>query len=150
MHELDIEIARLDDLFRPIAQASALSRDLRLEASAELVLRSLISVYAQGDEPTRASIRQMLERHRYFRWGAHLAYEWHGADEFRARLIHLSMVDQGNDTRDEILTLRDYCAQARSEGIDVQPIVAEVAAMSSTVDKYGMGSMRDVLLAYSG
>ncbi|MEV6966649.1 hypothetical protein AB0M47_16185 [Hamadaea sp. NPDC051192] len=149
MQEWETEIARLDDRFRPIAQASTPSRDLPAEASAERVLRSLINVYAESTEPDRAALRRLLDRYRYFRWGAHLPYEWTGAAEFRARLIHLSLVDQGDDTRDEILTLRDYCTRAYAEGIEVAPIVAEVVTMSSDVDKYGMGSMKAVLSAYA-
>jgi hypothetical protein len=80
--------------------------------------------------------------------GGSLPREWNTAEEFRARLVHLSARDQGADTRDEILALQDLCNRARQAGIDVDPILDEVAAMSSDVDRYGMGSMRSVILGY--
>ncbi|SNS88328.1 hypothetical protein SAMN05421812_102203 [Asanoa hainanensis] len=68
------------------------------------------------------------------------------AAEFRAELIRWAARDQGNDTRDELLRLRDLVEQARTAGVDLAPIVAEVAELSSTEDRYGMGSTRDLLL----
>ncbi len=40
-----------------------------------------------------------------------------------------------------------YDDRARRAGIDVDPILHEVAAMSSDVDRYGMGSTRTIILA---
>ena len=74
--------------------------------------------------------------------------DWDTAEEFRAHLVHLSARDQGADTRDEIVTLQQLCDQAWRVGVDVDPILEEVAAMSSEVDRYGMGSMRSIILRY--
>jgi hypothetical protein len=95
----------------------------------------------------RAAVRRLFDRYTSFRWAAHLPREWDTAEEFRAHLIHLSACDQGSDTRDEILALRDLCDRALGLGIDTGPILDEVAAMSSDEDRYGMGSMRRVILA---
>ncbi|GIF65921.1 hypothetical protein Ais01nite_39560 [Asanoa ishikariensis] len=65
--------------------------------------------------------------------------------EFRAELIRWAARDQGTDTRDELLRLRDLVDQARRAGVDLTPILAEVAELSSTEDRYGMGSTRDIL-----
>ncbi|VVJ19464.1 Uncharacterised protein [Amycolatopsis camponoti] len=34
--------------------------------------------------------------------------------------------------------------------MDIKPLLREVAGLSSTVDKYGMGSIRDILLRAAG
>jgi hypothetical protein len=112
------------------------------------VLRALIDGYGAGDEAERVAIRRLFDRYTSFRWAAHLPGEWDTATEFRARLVHLSARDQGADTRDEILVLRDLCDRAHRAGIDAAPILDEVAAMSSAVDRYGMGSMRGIILQY--
>jgi hypothetical protein len=116
---------------------------------AEAVLRALVERYA-GDETARAEVRSLFDRYPSFRWAAHLPPSWDSADDFRAHLVHLSARDQGADTRDEILTLQDLCGQARQAGIDVDPILDDVAAMSSDIDRYGMGSMRTLILQYGG
>lgn len=163
--EVEREVASLDAVYRPVATApvdlsrpgdpaapaasvdAALAR-LGAGARTQAVLRGLIELYAAGDEADRAALRRLFDRHAAFRWAAGLPGEWTTAAQFRARLILLSARDQGADTRDEILALRDLCARARTAGIDVDPILDEVAAMSSDVDRYGMGSMRAVLLEY--
>ena len=48
--------------------------------------------------------------------------------------------------RDEILALDDLCARAAKNGVDIGPILKEVAALSSDADKYGMGSTRSFML----
>jgi hypothetical protein len=172
LFETELAMERLDALYRPIAtrkldrndpfwtdpdpykwrkRGERISADfdaLGVADEAESVLRSLIAGYESGDEAVRVEIRSMFDRYRSFRWAAHLPREWHGAAEFRARLILFSARDQGTDTRDEILTLWHLRDHARADGVDVEPILMEVATMSSTVDRYGMGSMRDVILTY--
>jgi len=162
---IEREMAHLDAVYRPVAQrpidltdpealknlGAVIEADLAglaVDDRAEAVLRAVIDLYAAGDESPRAAIRRLFDRYPRFRWAAHLPREWSTAEEFRAHLIHLSARDQGADTRDEILTLRDLCDRARRYGIDVDPILDEVAAMSSAVDRYGMGSMRDVIVGY--
>jgi hypothetical protein len=159
------EVARLDALYRTVAtrpvdimepgwvekmgtRVEADLADLGVEDEARVVLRALIEQYAAGDEGTRAEIRRLFDQYPSFRWAAHLPREWDSAEDFRAHLLHLSARDHGSDTRDEILTLQALCAQAHDAGIDVDPILDEVAALSSDVDRYGMGSMRTVILRY--
>jgi hypothetical protein len=152
------EVAALDAVYRPVATApvdlsepGALSgvgariRALGVDGRAEAVLRAIVEAYAGGDEATRARIRGWFDRYPSFRWGAHLPRDWDTAAEFRARLVHLSARDQGADTRDEILALGELCARAARAGIDTGPVLDEVAAMSSDLDRYGMGSTREVI-----
>lgn len=163
--EVEREMARLDAVYRPVAtkpvdvtdldafmnMGAAIQADLArlaVDDQAEAVLRAVIELYAAGDETVRAAVRHLFDRYTSFRWAAHLPQDWETAKEFRARLICLSARDQGADTRDEILTLQDLCNRGRQAGIDVDPILDEVAAMSSDRDRYGMGSMRSVILGY--
>ncbi|WP_326584975.1 hypothetical protein OG250_41390 [Streptomyces sp. NBC_00487] len=55
----------------------------------------------------------------------------------------MSAVDQGSDTRDELLALRDLCEDVRQAGIDIGPYPREAAELSSREDTYGVGSLRD-------
>ncbi len=64
----------------------------------------------------------------------------------RSALMLLSVRDQGADTRDELMVLWAVCGEARAAGVDVDPILREVAAISSDVDRYGMGSVREIFL----
>jgi hypothetical protein len=160
-----LEFARLDAVYQPIAvrpvdiMASDAFDNIGARTGAELaqfdfdeqatrVLRAVIERYAAGDGPARAAIRQLFDRYTSFRWAALLPAEWTTAEEFRARLLHLSARDQGSDTRDEILTLRELCGRALRAGIDISPVLGEVAAIFSDIDRYGMGSMRSVILDY--
>jgi len=61
-------------------------------------------------------------------------------------LILFSINDQGRDSRDALLTLQEICQNARTAGLEIAPVLREIAAMSSDADKYGMGSTRQMLL----
>lgn len=160
-------VAALDAAYRSVAQAPVQLADLRdteafgrriaaelaalgVDDETQTVLRFLLGTYEAGPEPVRETIRDLFDRYASFRWAAHLPRVPMTAESFRANLIHLSARDQGADTRDEILSLQGICAEAREAGIDIDPILREVAELSSDVDRYGMGSMRTVLLAYGG
>ena len=163
--DVEREMAWLDAVYRPVASSpvdvevrddpeawgAAIEAELgrlAVDDRAEAAVRAAVEVYAAGGETVRAAVRRLFDRYTSFRWAAHLPREWDTAEEFRAHLIHLSARDQGSDTRDEILTLGDLCHRALGLGIDTGPILDEVAAMSSDEDRYGMGSMRRVILAY--
>ncbi|WP_460069818.1 hypothetical protein [Streptomyces sp. YKOK-I1] len=154
------EVARIDALLEPIANRPVDTTDpgwerrmregprpldeVGVRAEAEAALRELLARYEHGDDEDRAAVRALLESRSSFRWATHLPYA-HTAEGFRQELLHLSARDQGHDTRDELLTLHDLCAQARQAGVDIRPLLLEVAALSSTEDKYGMGSLRTLL-----
>jgi len=163
--DVESEMALLDAVYEPVVSGpvDAAVRDdpeawgagieaelgrLGVDDRAEAAVRAAVEIYAAGEESLRAAVRRLFDRYTSFRWAAHLPRDWDTAEEFRAHLIHLSARDQGPDTRDEILLLRDLCDRARGLGIDTGPILDEVAAISSDEDRYGMGSMRQVILAY--
>ena len=124
---------------RPLAEAG-------IKSEAETLLKSILMQYAISDESTRVAIRQLFDRYSAFRWASSLACTPTTAAGFRLHLLHLSVRDQASDARDEILALRYLCAQARQSGVDVGPILHEVAGLSSAVDRYGMGSTKSFLL----
>ncbi|BBC30093.1 hypothetical protein SGFS_013870 [Streptomyces graminofaciens] len=158
---IEAAVTRVDTALRPIAERPVDVSDpdwaekMRLRPApmdeagvrteAEAALRALLSAYEHGDEPLRASVRALLAHRTAFRWAVHLPFE-PTPEGFRQRLLHMSIVDQGSDTRDELLTLHDLCAEACDAGVDIEPLLREVAELSSREDKYGMGSMRDILL----
>ena len=116
-----------------------------VRAEAEAVLRAVLTAYADGDEELRTFLRGLFEHYTAFRWGVRLPFE-PTPEGFRLRLLHMSAVDQGSDTRDALLALRDLCEDARQAGIDIGPCLREAAELSSRADKYGMGSTQDILL----
>ena len=65
----------------------------------------------------------------------------------RLQVLYLSARDGGEDMRDEIVSLDDLCSKAGNAGIEIAPILREVAEISSDEDRYGLGSTKDVLLS---
>ncbi|GHJ44322.1 hypothetical protein Cs7R123_16640 [Catellatospora sp. TT07R-123] len=159
--EVEAAVAELDAVYRPVANAPVdlerlpqLGEDVAAALSAldvgdraEAVLGEMVELYAAGDGGTRAAVRELFDRYPSFRWAAQLPYA-DDVDAVRAELILFSARDQGSDTRDEILGLRDLCDRARRAGVDVDALLAEVAAISSDIDRYGMGSTRSILLGH--
>jgi len=140
-----VDIVDADSLWNmqdPLAQVG-------IKAEAHAALRAVLELYDSGGETMRAEVRTLFDRCRYFRWAAHIPLDPTPAG-FRFRLLHFSAIDQGADTRDELLALWDLCDQARQAEVDIRPILLEIAAMSSAVDKYGMGSTKDILLKAAG
>ena len=56
-----------------------------------------------------------------------------------------SLTDGGDDTRDAIMAMDDLIVWARGDNIPHATVFAEVAAMSSTDDRLGMGSIRSLM-----
>ena len=113
---------------------------------AESMVTELIEAYEKGDAIGRASLRSLLAAHPSFAWAAQPAADSSTVEGFRTILLWASLLDQGSDTRDLLVTLDYECAKARAAGIDVRPIVQEVAILSSDIDRYGMGSTRHILM----
>ncbi len=154
------QIARLDAALRPIVSrratlgnvlsfiwpgASHPLEEAQVNAQAEQLTSEFIKSYATGDAEMRLAIRDLFDEHPSFSWAATLPGQPVTDESFRAHLILFSMKDQERDTRDAIVTLQAICERARSAGVMTDPIMAEVAELSSDIDKYGMGSTRDLL-----
>ncbi|MET9554517.1 hypothetical protein [Streptomyces sp. NPDC006645] len=120
-----------------------------IRPEAEAALRDVLSRYEEGDEDVRAALRALLERCHSFCWATTLPFD-PTAQGFRQRLLEMSVEDQGRDARDMMVALNDLCGQARDAGVDIGPLLLDVAELSSDIDKYAMGSTRDILLKAAG
>lgn len=67
---------------------------------------------------------------------------------FRQYMILFVIGDQGKDTRDAMLALDAYYEDAERLGVNARAIFKEMALISSTNDKFGWGSTRDLFLKY--
>jgi hypothetical protein len=114
--------------------------------AAAAALEVLLDTYETGGSPAREEVRGIFRAYRSFRWAVHLPRDWESAAEFRRRLVHVSAADQGSDPRDELMTIWSLCNRARERGIDVEPVLREVADLSSDADLYGFGSMRTLIM----
>ncbi|MFJ6675512.1 hypothetical protein ACIQMJ_30775 [Actinosynnema sp. NPDC091369] len=157
---IEEDVALLDAVLEPVAKAPVDLSDpdwmaeLRgvphpleragVRSEAEAVLTEVLDRYA-ADEASRPGLRALFDRYTSFRWAVHLRFPI-TPEGVRSALVLLSVRDQGADTRDELMVLRALCDEARAAGVDVDPILREVAAISSDVDRYGMGSVRAILL----
>ena len=161
LRRIESRIAAMDDALRPIAQAPVDTSDpgwvdamraappptvqAGIHDEAQATLREVIDGYAGGDDVTRQAVRGLFERYSSFRWAVHFPRPADTAETFRLHLLHLSARDQVPDTRDELLLLRDLHEQATTAGVNIAPIVREVAAISADVDRYGMGTTRAII-----
>src|SRR5438874_4854608 len=113
---------------------------------AEILLEELISFYQESAEESRQAVRNLFKKYHSFAWAASLSFEPTREESFRRHLILFSIKDQGRDSRDALLSLQHLCREARSAGVNSPPVLREVAELSSDLNKYGMGSTREMLL----
>jgi hypothetical protein len=162
LSELERTIAAFDELLTPIAKRSFDFNDhdwvaqllltphpldeIDLRAEMEKLLADVTDLYARCGVETRVAIRALFETYGSVSWAAAPPWPPTTEDGFRRHLLLFSVLDQGRDTRDAILWLRDIASRARVAGIDVDAPLEEVAAISSEENRYGMGSTRRLLL----
>jgi hypothetical protein len=123
---------------RPLEEAG-------VKPAAEELLRRLIAAYASGDDAERGAIRTLFRRFTSFAWAATLSGPKDTAAGLRERLLHFSIRDQDRDPRDATLWLDAIVGDARRAGVDINPLLDEVAALSSQADRCGWGSTADWL-----
>jgi hypothetical protein len=156
--EVRADVAVIDELLRDIAnrpvdlgdpnwaaklqQAPPPVEEAGVAAEAAAALDALLDAYETGGLPTREEVRDIFGAYPSFRWAARLPREWNSVGEFRRRLVHVSAADQGADPRDQLMAIWWLCNRARELGIDVEPVLREVADLSSDADRYGFGSAR--------
>jgi hypothetical protein len=175
LSEVEERVAVVDRAVRPIATRPWSSDGPEVDPLAEagmadeapVLVGALLDAYESSPESERAKIRAIFRKYPYFSWAATerrpapndkpasesesgAASSRPAVDTFRRDLVHLSALDQGGDARDMIVAIDFLCREARAEGIDVDPILREVAEMSSTENRMGMGSSREILLRASG
>jgi hypothetical protein len=116
--------------------------------SMERLLEEMILAYAQGADQIRTAIRRLFREYHSFAWAAELSTPRTSVAGLRQHLILFSMQDQGRDSCDALLTLQEICREASSAGVNISPVLREVADLSGSADKYGLGSTRDMLLKH--
>ena len=122
---------------------------VREEAAA--LIRDILDAYPQVDAGQRDRIRALFATHRSLAWAAGFVLPF-SADPSTARsqLLLFSILDQGTDSRDALLWLGAFCGQERADPAALAPLLREVAALSSAVNRYGMGSTQSMLLHAAG
>jgi len=88
----------------------------------------------------RVAIRRLFTEYHSFAWAAELSTARTSVAGLRQHLILFSMQDQGRDSRDALLTLQEICREASSAGVNISPVLREVADLSGSANKYGLGS----------
>jgi hypothetical protein len=101
-----------------------------VRSEAEGALRDVLVRYDEGGEDVRVALRALLARCRFFRDTTTLPYE-RTPRGFRQHLLEISVEDQGADYRDMMVELNDLCGEAHDAGVDIRPLLVEVAALSS-------------------
>jgi hypothetical protein len=132
-------VLRLKERPHPLDEAG-----VRLEV--EGLLRELVALYRSEGEDGREAVRKLFEEHRAFAWAASLPVSPTTDEGFREQLLLFSMKDQERDSRDALLALQHLCRQARVARVNTAPILKEVAELSSDVNKFCMGSTKEMLL----
>jgi hypothetical protein len=153
---LRADVAVIDELLREIAtrkvdvsdpdwmaklrQAPPPVEEAGVAPEAAAALEELLDAYETSDAAAREEVRDIFRAYPSFRWAVGLPlWQWESVAEFRRRLVHVSAKDQGADPRDELITIWSLCNHARARGIDVEPVLREVADLSSDEDLYGFG-----------
>jgi len=128
---------------------SPLNLDPALHDRVKAVTGEMAEVYLIGNDEQRASIRSLITRMRGIQYfmaiPASQIRSSADAGKFRLALLFESMADLRDDTRDVILAVHELCHAGRQAGIDVERYRNEIAALSSDVDRHGLGSMRSLL-----
>lgn len=104
--------------------------ELGIRAEAEALLAALLSAYAAGTDTQRAAIRDLFRTNSAFAWATHVPHSANTAAGFRMHLLSLSVRWGSEDPRDLMLGLKDIYETARCAGVNTQPTVSEIAALS--------------------
>lgn len=99
---------------------------------AESLLMSLLDAYANGAAEQRAAIRDLFRKYSAFSWAATVRQSAATAEGFRLRLLQLSIMANLEDPRDLSLNLTAIMDAAETAGGAMEPILAEVAAISES------------------
>jgi len=116
-----------------------------IRAEAESLLEELIRRYRNGTDADRQAIRKLFVEYKALAWAASLPFAPTNEVHARQHLLLFSMKDQGQDSRDALLSLQDLCRTAQQAGVDLAPLLVEVAQLSSDENRFGMGSTRQML-----
>jgi len=130
-------------------KSPALPQDKPFISRFHEMVEQMATTYLQASPEQCAEVRALIRQFEGVWWCLRLPVRKpEGEREFKLELAVLSMRDHHKDTRDELVTLSGLLRVAHEAGIRVATALKEVAALSSNDDRYGMGSMREILEHY--
>jgi hypothetical protein len=116
------------------------------EAAAALMVE-ILDAYSRAGAADRCALRRLFSEHRAFGWAAGFLIPFSAdARSARQQLLLFSLLDQGGDSRDALLWLRTFCGQPDADCDALPELLREIAALSSAVDHYHMGSTASMLM----
>jgi hypothetical protein len=138
------EMSSLADRYReldPLGQAGV------REAAAAL-MDEILEAYPRASCADRIEMRTLFEQHRALGWAAGFLLPLApDARTLRQQLLLFSLLDQGTDSRDALLWLRTLCGQPGIDCSKLPDMLRDIAALSSAIDRYHMGSTASMLAA---
>ena len=140
------ELASLGDRYRernPLDEAG-------VRQAAVALLTEILEAYPRLKCAERIELRALFDQHRALGWAAGFLLPTGTAADIatlRRQLLLFSLLDQGPDSRDALLWLRDLCRQPGVDCAALPELLREVAALSSAIDRYHMGSTASMLAA---
>lgn len=154
----EAEIKRLDKLVAPIANGPVDLETLDVSfskrekstlrdvaESAQAILGELLDEYLGGDDKVRDGLRELFWRYENFAWAVNYKMQDNSSAEAKRYLAFLSMDDQGRDSRDFMMTCTAIFDNFEEIGVSYKAELKEVVSVSSTRNKYGMGSTAEIL-----
>ena len=140
------ELASLGDRYRefnPLDEAG-------VRQAAAALLTEILEAYPRLKCAERIELRALFDQHRSLGWAAGFLLPTGTAADIatlRRQLLLFSLLDQGPDSRDALLWRRDLCRQPGVDCAALPELLREVAALSSAIDRYHMGSTASMLAA---
>lgn len=118
----------------------------RLSQENQDLLDEVIDVYIHSKAGDREKIRQLFRDYPGFRWA--VSYQMKGdTDHNLQQFVHyLSILDQEMDTRDFLIKVRHIVQYASKRKLDIASALKDSARLSSSEDRYGWGSTREIFL----
>jgi hypothetical protein len=155
---------RLDAALRPIAsrpialsELSSLAERSRernpleeagVRDAAAALVHEIVDAYPHACCADRIEMRALFGQHRALGWAAGFVLPLASdVQTLRQQLVLFSLLDQGTDSRDALLWLRGLCGQPGVDCAALPDLLREVAALSSAIDRYHMGSTASMLAA---
>ena len=117
------------------------------EAAAALIAE-ILDAYPRACAGDRERMRALFASHRRFAWAAGFLLPFSPEPStVRQQLLLFSLLDQGTDSRDALLWLTAFCGQPGVDCAALPELLREVAALSSAVDRFHIGSTASMLVA---
>ena len=157
-------VERIDEALKPIATRPVALSELAslreryrthnpldeagVREAAAALLTEILDAYPRLNCAERIELRALFDQHRSLGWAAGFLLPTNscaGIALLKQQLLLFSLLDQGPDSRDALLWLRSLCGQPGVDCSRLPELLREVAALSSAIDRYHMGSTASML-----